>query len=99
MRQTYPHELVAARRSEIRRIVERHGCSNPRVFGSAARGSDRYNSDIDIIIDPGEKTGLFGLAALYAGYRSNPEPDRSNTRDKICMQFLLHNDNATSQTC
>ena len=32
-------------------IAERHGARNVRVFGSVARGEDRPDSDLDILID------------------------------------------------
>ncbi len=38
----------------------RHGTSNIRVFGSAARGEDRPDS----VVDVGKGTGLFALEAL-----------------------------------
>jgi predicted nucleotidyltransferase len=42
----------------------RHGTSNIRVFGSAARGEDRPDSDVDFVVDVGKGTGLFALEAL-----------------------------------
>ncbi len=42
----------------------RHGASNIRVFGSAARGEDRPDSDVDFVVDVGKGTGLFELEAL-----------------------------------
>ena len=38
-------------RAEIRRIAERHGARNIRIFGSVARGDDRPDSDLDLLID------------------------------------------------
>ena len=38
----------------------RHGATNVRVFGSASRGEDRPDSDVDL----DERTGLFALEAL-----------------------------------
>jgi len=37
-------------REEILRILSRNGLSNPRIFGSAARGEDRPDSDIEDIL-------------------------------------------------
>jgi len=34
-------EAIKAKRGEIRRIAERHGASNMRVFGCGARGDAR----------------------------------------------------------
>jgi predicted nucleotidyltransferase len=44
--------------------VDRHGASNLRVFGSVARGEDGPDSDVDLLVDLAEGTGLFGLQAL-----------------------------------
>lgn len=38
------HEAVLA-------ILGRHRMDNPRLFGSAARGDDRADSDVDLLVD------------------------------------------------
>jgi len=48
--------LVRQKRNEILRIAERHGAYNVRVFGSVARGEAGPDSDVDLLIDAGEKT-------------------------------------------
>lgn len=48
-------KLVLQKRSEILRIAERHGAYNVRVFGSVARGEAGPDSDVDLLIDAGEK--------------------------------------------
>lgn len=40
------------------------GGSNLRVFGSVARGQDTADSDIDLLVDLPEGTGLFALLEL-----------------------------------
>ncbi len=47
--------LVRQKRNEILRIAERHGAYNVRVFGSVARGEAGPDSDVDLLIDAGEK--------------------------------------------
>lgn len=47
--------LVRQKRNEILRIAERHGAYNVRVFGSVARGEAGPDSDLDLLIDAGEK--------------------------------------------
>lgn len=42
-------ELLSAKREEILRICEKYGARNVRVFGSAVRGEDREDSDIDFL--------------------------------------------------
>lgn len=43
--------LVQSKRSEILRLAVKHGAKNVRLFGSVARGEDRLDSDIDILIE------------------------------------------------
>jgi predicted nucleotidyltransferase/DNA-binding XRE family transcriptional regulator len=50
--------------------AERHGARNLRVFGSVARGDDRPDSDVDLLVDLPEGTGLFGLQALEGELRA-----------------------------
>ena len=39
------------RREEILGVVARHGAGNARLFGSAARGEETADSDIDLLVD------------------------------------------------
>jgi predicted nucleotidyltransferase len=59
-----PSAALELYREEIRRIVESHKGLNPRVFGSALRGDDTEDSDLDLLIDPGEGLTLFGIARI-----------------------------------
>ncbi len=45
-------------------IAEQRGAHNVRVFGSVARGEDREDSDIDLLVDLDDCVGLVGLAGL-----------------------------------
>jgi predicted nucleotidyltransferase len=52
-------------RARIRRAAHRRGVKNVRVFGSVARGQDRPDSDIDLLVDFDVRSrGLFPLARL-----------------------------------
>ena len=51
-------------RKAIRTCAERRGAHNVRVFGSVARGEDRSQSDIDLLVDVRPGTGLFALGQL-----------------------------------
>lgn len=59
-----PSEVLERNREAIRALVIRHRLSNPRVFGSVARGEDREDSDLDILVDTLEETTLFDLGGL-----------------------------------
>lgn len=53
--------LVASRRDQVLAIASRHRASRVRLFGSAARGEDRPDSDIDLLVDFDEGSSLFDL--------------------------------------
>jgi hypothetical protein len=51
-------------REEILRIAELHGARNVRVFGSVARGDDRADSDVDLLVDMEDNRSLLDLGGL-----------------------------------
>ena len=59
-----PSEVLADNLDAIRKIVETHRAANPRVFGSAASGNDRDDSDLDILVDPAPDMTLLDLGAI-----------------------------------
>ena len=59
-----PSEALAAHRDELRELVARYGVERPRVFGSVLTGADTEDSDLDLLVDRGERTTLFTIARL-----------------------------------
>lgn len=59
-----PSEAFHRHRDAIRAIVATHRADNPRVFGSVAAGTDRQDSDLDLLIDASEDMTLFDLGAI-----------------------------------
>jgi uncharacterized protein len=57
---------IRRNRSKIRAIVAEHGAGNLRLFGSVARGEDRPDSDVDLLVDLPPGTGLLALGRLRA---------------------------------
>ena len=51
-------------REEILRIAARHGARNVRVFGSVARGDDRSDSDVDLLVEMDDDRSLLDLVGL-----------------------------------
>jgi len=47
-----PSHLLAQHRNKVLDLIAASGATNPRVFGSCARGEDRPNSDIDLLVRP-----------------------------------------------
>ncbi len=45
------HDRIKAYITDINRLAKAHGVRNLRLFGSAVRGEDRPDSDIDILVE------------------------------------------------
>jgi uncharacterized protein len=57
-------EHIISQRDEIYEVAERHGARNIRVFGSAARGEDDLQSDIDFLVELERGRSLLDLGGL-----------------------------------
>jgi hypothetical protein len=61
-----PSAAVALKRTAVREAMERFRTTNPRVFGSVVRGTDRDDSDLDLLVDTLPGATLFDLGGLQA---------------------------------
>jgi predicted nucleotidyltransferase/DNA-binding XRE family transcriptional regulator len=52
------------KRGEINSLLARAGASNPRIFGSVARGEDTATSDVDLLVDFDLAQGLLPILDL-----------------------------------
>ncbi|MBK8457025.1 MAG: nucleotidyltransferase family protein [Phyllobacteriaceae bacterium] len=59
-----PSEALKKHRAEVRALVDGYPVANPRLFGSTARGEDREDSDLDIIVQRAGDLTYFDLAEL-----------------------------------
>jgi predicted nucleotidyltransferase len=59
-----PSEALARHRDEVLAIIARYPVSNPRVFGSVARGEDVEGSDVDILVERRGSLTYVDLAKL-----------------------------------
>lgn len=59
-------QRVLSHRRELRQVVGRYGLTNPRLFGSVARGDERPDSDVDLLVDVPAGVGLVTLARCQA---------------------------------
>ncbi len=57
-------DTLRDKKAEILRLAERHGGRNLRVFGSVARGENRENSDVDLLVEFEEGCTLLDLIGL-----------------------------------
>jgi hypothetical protein len=61
---THHGRRLRQKRIALLASAARHGATNVRIFGSVARGEERADSDIDVVVDVPRKTGLFALTSL-----------------------------------
>ncbi len=54
-----PSDRLAKHREEVLAVLVGYGVTNLRVFGSVARGDDKADSDLDLLVDLPPRTGLF----------------------------------------
>jgi predicted nucleotidyltransferase len=59
-----PSRALAEHSVQVRRILERAGMRNVRVFGSAARREDTEDSDLDLLVEAPPGTSLYDLARV-----------------------------------
>src|ERR1700691_3492285 len=59
-----PSTALELRRDAVREAAPRFRASNLRVFGSALHGSDREDSDLDLLVDAMPGATLFDLGGL-----------------------------------
>lgn len=94
-----PSDLIAAGRSVLRQVAEQRGFTDLAVFGSAARGDYRPDSDIDMLVQPPPGADLFDMLHMeevleavlgrrvdLVSYRGlDPRRDRDIFRDKVLL--------------
>ena len=51
-------------REAVLRLARQHGAQNVRIFGSAARGDDTIDSDLDVLVDMEKGRSLVDHVAL-----------------------------------
>ncbi len=59
-----PSIALDLKRVAVRETTSRFRAANPRVFGSVLRGTDRDDSDLDLLVDALPGTTLFDLGGL-----------------------------------
>jgi predicted nucleotidyltransferase len=57
-------QVLTANRDKILEIATKHGACNVRIFGSVIRGEAGAGSDIDFLVDLGEKLSPWFPAGL-----------------------------------
>ncbi|PHP53443.1 nucleotidyltransferase family protein [Actinomyces ruminis] len=65
-------QLVSVHRDDFLALLARYGATNPRLFGSVARGTADADSDIDILVemDPADGNLLMRASGLMEETRA-----------------------------
>lgn len=86
-----PGDTLDKHREDIKRLADKCGLSNVRVFGSIARNEDVYVSDIDLLVTPREGTSLYNLTEFallvedLTGYPVDVVSDRGRAPDDVIL--------------
>ena len=80
-----PSLALALKRDQVLALVAARGASRPRVFGSVARGQDREDSDVDLLVDMPAGTSLLQIAGLQIDLR-----DALGIEVDLCTERELH---------
>lgn len=77
---------LALRRLDVRSVLRKYHASNPRLFGSVARGDAHSDSDIDILVDL--DTGGGNALMRIAGMREELTQLLGVRVDVVCDDLL-----------
>ncbi len=80
-----PSLKLAAQRERVLALAAARGASRVRVFGSVARGVDREDSDIDLLVDIPPGTSLLHLVGLQLDIE-----DALGIKIDLCTEPELH---------
>ena len=65
-----PSVVLNLKRNAVREVVGRYRTTNPRIFGSVLHGTDRFDSDLDILVDALPGATLLDLGDLEEELKS-----------------------------
>ncbi len=57
-------QSLTEKRTQILKVAATHGAKNLRVFGSFARGEERPDSDIDLLVEMAPDRSLLDIIAI-----------------------------------
>ena len=80
-----PSEILSLHRDRILAIAAARGASNVRVFGSAARRTDREDSDLDLLVNVRPGSSLLDIAGLQIDIE-----EALGIKVDLCTEAELH---------
>lgn len=92
-----PMRAIRHKRAAVLRVARKHGARSIRVFGSAARGDARPDSDIDLLVEMEPGRSLFDQAALLLDLTDllgrdvdvvTPEGLRDRIRERVLREAV-----------
>ena len=63
-------EQIRLNRTAIQRLAKKYGVTDIRIFGSAARGEDTAQSDVDFLVEMEPGRSLFDMGGLLMDLQS-----------------------------
>jgi len=82
-----PSQAIAQRRQRVLDLAHAIGATRVRVFGSAAEGTDREDSDLDLLVDLPRGTSLLKVVGLQQSLT-----DELGVAVDLCTERELHPD-------
>lgn len=80
-----PSEVLSSQRLQVLALAANRGASAVRVFGSVARGVDREDSDVDLLVDLPTGTSLLTLVGLQLDIEA-----ALGVKVDLCTEAELH---------
>ena len=90
---------VRRKRRDLVAAAAAHDVTNLRVFGSVARGEDRPDSDVDLLVDLPPDIGLLGLGGSRPNWRPSSAPRSTWCQPAISSPPSARAPNVTSWHC
>ncbi|WAJ69389.1 nucleotidyltransferase family protein [Catenovulum adriaticum] len=59
-----PSKVIKTNRERIKLVLEQYHVTNPRIFGSVARGTDTEESDIDLLVETTTDTTMMDIGHI-----------------------------------
>jgi hypothetical protein len=86
-----PGDTLDKHREDVKRLADKCGLTNVRVFGSIARNEDVHVSDIDLLVTPREGASLYNLTEFallvedLTGYPVDVVSDRGRAPGDVIL--------------